>query len=319
MGLGKMDAEFVTVACGLDDNDKQLLEIGAYFAKELSKPIKLVHVVEPWMGNYVGMPVGIVPPLWATNREVMDAQINDAEKTMKAYGEKLGGEKSTVYRIHSGDPAKWILAESQDSAITVVGSGEFSEGVFKRFTTAFQVLSHAEKPVAIIPDNFELDQSQALKVLFADDLEDHSLNAADFVFRLCTKIDPVKLQHVHVTGMTKESLKAGIEMAQVAAHNSSAIPKVDDLYNAAKDSLAKAMAERSSVSQAEFAAGGNTYDQVILEGSPSDKLESFRRDFQPQIQVFGKHQALHKKTFSFGRVPFQSMIGGESLVIVVPS
>ena len=83
MDLGRMDAEFVTVACALDDNDSQLLDIGAYFAEKLAKPMKLVHVVEPWMGNYVGMPVGIVPPLWATNKEVMDAQVEDAEKKLK--------------------------------------------------------------------------------------------------------------------------------------------------------------------------------------------------------------------------------------------
>ena len=238
-------------------------------------------------------------------------------KTPKKNSKGLNGD--VVCRIHAGDPAKWVLAESQDSALSIVGSGEFSEGVFKRFTTAFQVLSQAEKPVLIAPDKVNLDNGEPLKVLFADDLEDHSLNAADFVFRLCTKLDPVHLQHVHVTGMSKENLKAGIEMAQAAAHNSSAIPKVDELYKAAKDSLAKSLAERSSVSQGMFASGGNTYDQIILEGSPSDSLEKFRKEFKPKIEVFGKHHALHKKTFSFGRVPFQSMVGGESLVIVVPS
>ena len=320
MDLGKLDANFITIGCALNENDSQLLRVGEYFSNKFQLPIKLVHVVEPWMGNYVGMPVGIVPPLWATNKEIMDAQIEEAEKKLKEYTSTINADFVSVTRIHAGDPSKWIHDESQDSAITLVGSGEFTDGVFKRFTTAFQVLSQSERPVCIVPEGFKFNQSGKLNILLSDDLEGHSANAARFTFKLCNKLSPVRLTHVHVTGMTLENLKAGLEMAQAASHsNMSTVPTAEDMFKAARDSIAKALGSRATVDQSEFAAAGNVYDQKILEGHPSDKLEELRKSIDPDIEVFGKHHAFHKKPFSFGRMSFQSMVSAKSLVIVVPS
>jgi nucleotide-binding universal stress UspA family protein len=139
------DVDAILAATDFTDSSAVAVAVAAKFAKNVSVPLLLTHVVE----------AVTAPPEWSDIvEESNEARVSDAQARLKTLAEEFSGSQATEAIVMLGDPAEAIaaLAAERGAGLIVMGLTG-NQGPFARSpgSIAYRVLCVASVPVLIVP------------------------------------------------------------------------------------------------------------------------------------------------------------------------
>ena len=316
--------EFITVAVAFDSHTMALTELASNLCIATGKKLCLLHVVEPWADHPHSKVFGEVDNLWNVTQAV---ETNARELALSRLGEvalAVPPEIAVKKIVVAGKSVDMICkeVESIGSCLLLVG-GRHSTMKFlpKGLSTALSLMVASPVPLLVIDTakDFKFD-ANGMRFLLSDDLSEHSETAVEFTFDLAAALRGSEIHHVHVNGLSFESLEAGLNTAAATSHtplNSSA--SIDDVYNALLNSIDKKMNARTLDQKDYLEAAGGVYASQVTTGNVSEEIQKVAERIKPDITVFGRHHTLHTKPFFIGRVPFRSMLNQSGPILIVPN
>lgn len=307
----------IVLATSLGDSSRALIRFGHSLAERLKCELHVLHVVEPWSHGELGGALGGMVGGAVISPDIDKGYVEEAKAKLDKYVAGLGG--NVLAYVESGDPVSVMMDASKDAYMVIVGS-EKKRGVFRFLSNVSHIVASASSPVLVVPHGAELIDWASCEIQIADDLENDATEVCNFTFKLAESLKPQKIKHLHITGLTQENLAASLEMAMASSKFSgSGKPDVEELFESARKQMQDKMQSHSEESKALLEALDCRYEVKVISGIPSVVLEDLRTLEKATIEVFGRHQTVHKKPFSFGKVPLSSMISGKNCVLVVPT
>ena len=316
--------EYITVAVAFDAHTMSLTELASNLCIATGKKLCLLHVVEPWADHPHSKAFGEVDNLWNVTQAV---ETNARELALSRLGEvalSVPPEIAVKKVVVGGKSVDMICkeVESIGTCLLLVG-GRHSSMKFlpKGLSTALSLMVASPVPLLVIDTakEFKFD-TKGMRFLLSDDLSEHSETAVEFTFDLAAALRNSEIHHVHVNGLSFESLEAGLNTAAATSHtpiNSSA--SIDDVYSALLNSIDKKMNARALDQKDYLEASGGSYTSQVTTGNVSEEIQKVAERVKPDITVFGRHHTLHTKPFFIGRVPFRSMLNQSGPILIVPN
>ncbi len=314
------DNQRILVACSLADSEKDnaALQAANWMAKMTGHRLVLMHVVEPWDFTGYGIPLLGIPQISDIEMRSQDARLKQAEDSLAKLAADLAPQ--TEIKIFYGSPVQWILAEGRNSFLTVVGTEFEGSSILVHFSYLASVLAQSVSPVWVIPTSFQASQLDRKALLFADNLRHHSDAALEFAIHLMAGWDGAKLMHLHASGLSEASLGSALEMAT----NNARAPELSgaeasQIFASFVSTIKARLADRfQNVLSQLKPIPRIDYQARVESGHPVQVVDKMRQEFQPSIEIYGRHHAIHRKPFGFGHMPLASMINGKSSVLIVP-
>lgn len=313
----------IVVAVGLDEHTEALMRSAVSLAEQTQMSLRLVHVIEPWVGRYWATAVAGGVPMTDIVQNVESEQTKSAEEKLADLVYRFGDRVSCSYAVLLGIVADAILedAEDHEAALIITGSaGDYQRFVPRGFSTALSLLAHAEVPVIVIPRNVEVDfKRDHIKLLLADDLAPESERIVPTTFNFAGNLCHPELVHLHVNSVGAEHLHDALTTAFASLHT-----EIDpgtaskDVAGAMQSAMEKGLLDRLPANRGAFENAGGTYQAKITVGQAADGVNSEADKLKADMVVFGRHQTFHRRPFLIGRMPFHSMLSHRHAVMVVP-
>jgi nucleotide-binding universal stress UspA family protein len=317
------DRDMILAAIGFDEHSEAILATAANLAKRMQKRLRLVHVVEPWVGRMHAKPFGENSPLWNVAYAVEQNAVSLATDRLKELASSLDKDIDCEVRVFQGAPAEWLDADSfaNHARLIICGVARGKNPFLpKGLSTALSLLHHGKIPILIVdkdvhelPEFSATAKKKSLKIALADDLSPESERGVDQAMHVAQDMGCSHMDHFHVSGLSKENIEASVTQALAASHSPLGDSvSADDLHAAISEKL------RDRLKGRKRDAGFDSYSQVILEGNVHDEIARHLAETKPDIVIFGKHQMFHKKPFIIGRVPFRVMVSLNIPLMVIP-
>ena len=317
-------AKYVTVAVAFDHHTIPLTTFAARLCEKLSKDLCLMHVVEPWLDSPHSVPRGENDPLWNVSQAVEKNAYELAERKLNELASEISPRVRVVKHVLRGKPVPLLMQEAFNigSMMLVVGADvESLKYLPKGLSTALSLMASASVPV-LVADGSLLHEilDDRLDILVADDLSEDAENALEFGFDLAIGQGKATLHHVHINGLTFDSLRSGLLSAAATSHSIGNDEKTTEIVF---DSMIKgfeAQLEQRGGNERDYLEnGGGSYKPKVLTGNVAKKILEEIQTVNPAILVFGRHQAVHRQPFFMGRVPFKTMLASKIPVVIVPA
>ena len=311
----------IITAIAFDEYTHNLVNASVNLAKKTGKELRLVHVVEPWMETAHSRPFTHVSPLWDVTQAIEKNARSQAETRLKELIATIS-DVNIDYRIFSGVPADVLMAEAtaNEGALIVVGTGHSTTRFLPGgFSTAYTLMVHSPVPVMVLHSGQAISAKESYKILCADDLTAGSEPAVEFSFDLASQMQNTEFHHVHINGMTKEALAAGLETAKASARtNVTDALSADDIFATIESQLRDKLAARSQGKEEYLEGAGGEYQTQVLTGRVTEELHRYAEEIDPDLIVYGRHHTIHKRPFTLGNHPFRAMLAEHRPFIVVP-
>ena len=315
---------YITVAVGFDRHTSDLVRMGAELAQKTGRKLCLMHAVEPWTELPQARAFGEHDPLWDVTQAVETNAQDLAEGRLKELCSQLADDLPVKRLVVKGKAAERLGAEAMavGSHLLLVGA-DFTNARFlpRGLSTALSLMVSSPVPVGVVDTSITRSLLGApTRVLLADDLGPQSEGALEYAFALAASLGDSELHHVHVNGLTLESLRAGLSTAAATAHTPiNPAAAAEDVYEALIAGVRTKLDQRSLASRDYLEAAGGRYVTEVVTGSVNDQIATVAAAVDPHLVVFGRHHAYYTRPFFIGRVPFRSMLALRRPVIVVPN
>ncbi len=315
--------EFITVAVAFDSHTMALTEFASNLCLAAGKKLCLLHVVEPWAEHPHSKVFGEVDNLWNVTQAV---ETNARELALSRLGEvalAVPPEIAVKKVVVGGKSVDMICkeVESIGTCLLLVGGRHGNMKLLPGLSTALSLMVASPVPLLVIDTAKDFKyETKGMRFLLSDDLSEQSETAVEFTFDLAAALRNSEIHHVHVNGLSFDSLEAGLHTAAATSHtplNSSA--SIDDVYNALLHSIDKKMNARTLDQKDYLEAAGGTYVSQVTTGNVTEEIQKVAERVKPDITVFGRHHTLHTKPFFIGRVPFRSMLAQSGPILIVPN
>lgn len=313
--------ENVVVAVGLDDHAAGLVAAGAAIAARTGKPLHVVHVVEPWHTRLAGRPLEPASPLWSAARAVEHNATAIASERLSQMAARHATELKVRTHVVVGKPATEIarMALDLNAALLVVGArlGDTAPRI-AGLSTALTLMETSPVPVLVADARHApVFPEHPLKILVADDLADDTEDAIAFAAAFAAAWRGAWVHHVHVNPLDRETLTDALQTATAAARTNAG-STVADVYDAYLETQGRCLLARADDQRPYVEAAGGTYTTELATGSVRPQISEVFAVMHPDILVFGRHRAVHREPFFFGRMPVRAMLAHGKPVLVVP-
>ncbi len=265
------------------------LRATALLARRLGATVRVVAVVEP-LPVMVPNPSTLLQPLVASP-ELMDQVRTEALEQVKAATSDGPHWRVTV---EYGRSATEVCRVADEVGAQLIVIGHTQHGMLDRILdgdTALAIVRHANSPVLLAAADFvELPQ----RAVFAVDFSPQSMNAARAGIRLLAESARVHLVHVKPRANVFEGF--GL---------------VEEEYQSSVDSELASFA-------ASLGGSGQTFEKVVLEGSPARALLEFAESSGAQLIVAATRGAGLIERILVGSVATRLMRHSRTSVLIVP-
>ena len=312
------------VGLKLDANCQHLIDSSLSLAARTGMALKFTHGVLPWSS---------APPIYAgeqTSQSIAmvaeQARHRDATQKMAELLKPHLAQQELSSSVLVGRPAETVTSEAlaSQSSLIVCGVKPVSHRfVPQGWSTALELMAEASLPVLVIPDHKAYDLAKdRLTVVAWDDLTEAAAEALPTAAELAGAMKNVDLRHVHVHKETKEELEAFADtMASLMASH-----RLDLEYRLNKETIAaeteqailKQMQRRREVPDSFLKVNQVSFTQKVVFGDVLEQMSQLVKEHKPDLVVFGRHHFFHRHPFSFGKVPFHTMLNLEVPVLVAP-
>jgi len=286
--------------------------------------LRLVQVAEYWAGRSWPREITLEGPLAEAITAVEDESLRTAQAHLRKLAESVPREVTVEINAIAGFPAEGVIADAvaNKAAIIFTGASKGSHRfVPKGLSTALTLMSDSPVPVIVLQEGCVTDFSKRdFGVLLADDLSDHSESAVMTGYDFAAALGGTSLQHLHVNGLTEESLKISLEAASAASHAGSMRGLTGkEIFAMAMNALDQKMKARAPGRRLLLEAAGGKYRSEIVTGDVADELQVVASRSAVDMLIFGRHRSFRRKPFLIGQLPFYAMLTPSRPIMVVPS
>ncbi len=313
------------VAVGFDDNANPLLKQAVSLAQRTGMSLRLVHSTKalvdgPWTAY---LPREFAMPGMAKRVEALAVEAANERLASIAANVPKDIEVSTnvvVDNVQSGIIADAVAnrASMIFTATTKLAGGSFLHG----FSEALSVASHSPIPVMICNDKCPSDimAKKDLKLIVADDLEPHSKAAIDGTYEFVEALPGTSVNHVHVHGGLFDDLSDSFTefLAKTWKSINPENPDPEEVLAEEFENRKKVLEERGADLEKVVSEKGGKFVRSIASGKISEELMKQADSFAADIAVFGRHQLVHGRPLSIGRLPLESIAAQNRLILVFP-
>jgi nucleotide-binding universal stress UspA family protein len=316
-------ARYITVAVGFDRHSVPLTRYAAHLCQKLGKELCLLHVVEPWLDKPHSVPQGENDPLWNVTQAVETNASELAARRLDELATEVWPGIQITKRVAKGKSVPTLCQEAMNlgSMLLLVGADiENLRFLPKGLSTALSLMVSSPVPVLVVDTRIFKDKSPSThRIMVADDLSQESEAALEFAFDLASSGGKTALHHVHVNGLTFEALQSGLVTAAATSHSPLDKQTTADLvFQSLVSGLEGALNKRCQSQREYLEAGGGSYEASVLTGSVAKQIADHIGQIKPDILIFGRHHAYHRRPFFIGRVPYRTMLSSHIPIVVVP-
>ena len=318
-----MSATPSTIVIGLSgrESDKKLLKIAVDLCEKLSKKLHLVHCYEPNEATYASL---LGDKDLTKVFEGSDAAYEKSKKDyLKGIADNL--QITASYSVVAGAKAPSLVSEAQisDGFLILVGArSKEQQDKNNHSSLAVSLFNCSNIPVMVInekiSDKWQIDSF--LRVVCADDLDEERNKAAPFAAQLVHLYDnnqknQSELNLIHVNPLSKSLLESSIDLALTKAHvQPTASINPEKIYQNFLSSMKENLDKRIPKDLQEKIS----FQSQVIDGHCERELASIIQNQFASIAVFGKHRAVHRKPFYFGKLPFATAFELDTPFIIVP-
>ncbi|MBI2603592.1 MAG: universal stress protein [Deltaproteobacteria bacterium] len=317
--------KFLVGVC-FDDRNEKLLSYAMKLAEKTGAKLRLTHVVGPgtefsWVSSVYGG--SVYQPL---AKEIQEQTFKESYERLMELHSKIKGLGEVETNISMGTPPEVLSADAVASGASLILVGtRINRAKFlpKGFSTSLSLMTHASRPVMTVPDDVRsVRESGNLKVLYADDLTDHSRDALTVGFEMAYGLENTDFYHLHICEVEEEDLKETQEkmsemMVMERIPYDEHISKSDPVGKA-RTKIKEKMNLRLGGVKFLLQAASCSYIQKIYFGDVQEQLHKAVEEIDPDILVFGKHSFLHRKPFGIGKLPFSAMLSQNRTIVIAP-
>ncbi len=313
----------LVAAVAFDDQTEHLTRTVVSLAERFDMEARFVNVIDamnadPWL---MEMPTHYMAlPLY---RETQDKMILERRKLLSEVVSSTRLHARAHGEVISGDPAEAVVAYARlhraNMIVTACSSSSYRM-IPKGFSTALSLMADAPLPVLVTSRERPLDfRSASLSILFCDDLQPSTHEAALRCFELAWRLGRSRVRQVHVHGDFREMVKDS--WSDMAAHN----PALAREHDSPESFLSREYEERLSTlkgrgmpyrQRAEDA--GVKIEVDVRTGKVHDEIHEATLAADPDLLVFGRHKFFRARPFLVGRMSFRAMLHEQRSVLMVP-
>jgi nucleotide-binding universal stress UspA family protein len=194
--------------------------------------------------------------------------------------------------------------------------------MFHVFSEALSVASNSPIPVMVCnehtPEN--VFEKANLKILLTDDLESHSSAAINGTYELVEALPGSYVNHLHVHGGLFDNISDSVTefLAKAWKNINPKNPEAEDVLAKEFENRRQVLEERGRPLEELVGKEGGYFNRTIATGKISEEIINQAEIFQADIVVMGRHKTLHRKPFSIGRVPVESIAGQNRMILICP-
>jgi nucleotide-binding universal stress UspA family protein len=313
----------IIVAANFDGAFERLTKDAADIAARTGMALRFVHAVDPVSGHTSRAVMRRIADLEPVFEAVDESrQIKAEQRLTDALGDRINPDSVAVL---SGDPVNAIIAEAtvnRAPLIMVAANGSHYRFVPKGMSTALRLMSESEIPVLISPGGSREHPAPAhdlgkkrLRMLIADDLSDEGQDVVFSAIDIARALGDTDVLHVHACALSDERIKSWIDDLSPGMRDQKVAEEISVALRHNQDEALKLRApERIPLLEAR----GGSYRHEVVWGDPVEQISRAADAFEADIVVFGRHRALHRKSFTVGRIPLYAMLEQKRLVMIVP-
>jgi nucleotide-binding universal stress UspA family protein len=340
MGAEREQKGEIITAINFDDLAAGLVRVSAALAAASHRTLRLAHVFSPeyigiadfypdarerwegraerwdegWAAPYLG------PPGRYTVGRRVDPSMDQAESYLSALAAaEAGSGVITHTTVLTGEfpDALADFAATSNASLLVVGAPVHRPGILKaRLRPTLRLMATSPIPVLAVADpaaKLTL-QDKALRVLVADDLTPTSLPAIDAAAELLETVQaPVDVLHLHVEPLPPPGFNAAFD-PELAVWPGISIK--ERLLDDHLEQLQNRLVMRGTPLATRAVATGGKYSAELWQGQVARELKRAVQMHGADLVVFGRHHFLHRQPLALGQMPFPSMLGLGSAVMV---
>lgn len=315
----------ILVGVRFDSQMEKLIEYAKVFSKSTGAKIRLTHAVEPWKDN-TWLSTFPTDDLYRSVAASVETQMLEEAKTrIKALKDSL---KEFEIETHVAIGASYEILNtdalrSRCSLIVVAADDKETnyQMMPQGFSTALSLMSKSQVPVMVIPSGYETPVTlEEAKILCADDLLSRGMEALGVSVELSSCFKRSKIHHAHVCHETKGSL-ADIGKKVIQWMTEGKVPYSDsfqeeNLTDQVIDRTEDSLGERFQQARRNAGAPETDYEKHVLFGAVQDELRVMVEQNDPNFIVLGRHEFLHSKPFTVGKLPQWAMFSFQRPIIV---
>lgn len=317
--------KFLVGVC-FDNRNENLLSYAIRMAEKTGAKLRLTHVVGPgaefsWVSSVYGG--SVYQPL---AKEIQEQRFKESYEQLMDLAGKVKGLGSVETNIAMGTPPEVLDADAVASGASLILVGtRINRAKFlpKGFSTSLSLMTHASRPVMTVPDDVRPVRGAGnLRILYADDLTDHSRDALTVGFEMAYGLENTDFYHLHVCEVEEEDLRETQEkmsemMVMERIPYDENISKSDPIGKA-RSKIKEKMDQRLGGVKFLLQAAGCNYFQKVHFGDVQEQLHKAVEEIDPDLLVFGKHSFLHRKPFGIGKLPFAAMLSQNRPIVIAP-
>jgi nucleotide-binding universal stress UspA family protein len=316
--------QYVVVAVAFDRHTMSLCHAAAELCRKTGKKLCLAHVIEPWAELPTSRAFGSDDPLWNVTQAVEASSRDLAQGRFDEFVPVLALDSEVRREIRSGKPAAELaeVAAEIGAALLLVGADYGNLRFLPRgFSTAMSLMVSSPCPVCVMDGKMETRfLHDPARLLLADDLGPEAEAAVAFGYGLAAAMDKSEIHHVHVNGLTFDTLRAGLSTAAATAHTPlNAVASSEDVYDALISRLKEKLETRAQPHRDYLEAAGGQLVTEVLTGEVNEQIGALTASVDPDLLIFGRHQAYHTRPFFIGRLPFRQMLAQRRPIVIVPN
>ncbi len=313
----------ILVAVNFDKTTSDLVQAAAMLSKNSGQIVRLVHVLSRDLPLHhpideVDSPelasdaFGLGGPLMLGGRMTQASHLlNDlvsrySQPSLELTSEVLVGDYPDTLTA---------FAAGRETSLIIVGAARRQPSLLKGWLRrTHRLMARAAVPVLVMQGSrtpSRLGEGR-LRVLLSDDLTPSFLPAIRTVTALASLGVTADVLHMHVeapAGSTEDNnshqIWPGLNVA-------------DRLLDDHQDHVLDKLRRRAGVLRAKLADRSGTYSAELWKGSVRTEIVRAAKLHQADIAVFGQHHFFKGSPFILGQMPFASMLGIGSAILVAP-
>ncbi len=323
----KGKARRIILGVALEGDESNLLSAAVTLAQRTGMTLRLVHVTEPWRGRHLA---ATYPGEYISSQishMADEKHMRDAERRLQEVAQEFQGKALLETQVIYGYAAEGLRAEAtaQRASLIMCGTRHGKERLMPQgLSTAMDLMAHATVPVLVIPAGAGVKFAHPeWTILVADDLHDTSRDALGVAAELSYDLGKAKFVHFSVFEQSKKDMEEfATHVLQAMASNT--IPhnpsfSVQNVIADARERVGHVMTERLGFVKNLLETHGGHYLQNVAFGDVTRELDAAVASEKPTLLVFGRHEMLHRRPFSIGKLPFHAMLNLNCPVMVVPT
>lgn len=320
------EAGEILVAVKFDAATEALVDLAQRLADTSGQRLRLVHVLSRELPLHMpdreeGAGLELASEALLDVNENLTGRLESAHRRLADLASrKLKGlvRFGTEVLIGEFPDALTEYSTARSATLVITGATRSQPGLLKsRLRRTCRLMAKTDVPVLVVPEARKAAHPPdgMTRFLIADDLSPSAIPAIKVVADMVHLGVRGDVLHLHVTP-TPAAGQAGDPDRSWEIWPGISVE--ERLYNDHHEHLLDRLHARADDLRRKLSVRRGRYAAELWQGNVREEISRATAIHQPDLTVFGRHHFLKRQPFSLGQMPFQSMLGLDSAVLVAP-